>query len=262
MGDRGELPDLERANSARMYDYLLGGSQNFAADREVAERALSRYPQLRTVARQNRAFLGRGVRWCLDQGLRQFLDLGSGIPTIGSIHQIAHQLDPTARVAYVDNEPVAVEASRAVLAGLDTVSITQADLRSPDLVLTAPAVAGLLDLTRPVAVTALAVLHFVPDDLDTLLAGYRSALAPGSILMLSHSSDDVDDPALARHVREAAGTYRNTTTAATLRSRARIRQALGGPDRLVEPGLVDIVDWPRPQPGQPRTGIYGALART
>ncbi|ANY06178.1 SAM-dependent methyltransferase [Pseudonocardia sp. HH130630-07] len=264
MSDRPEPglePDLDRANAARMYDYLLGGSLNFAVDRDAAENALAHYPHLRDVAQSNRRFLGRAVRWCLDDGVHQFLDLGSGIPTAGNVHEIAHRSDPAARVAYVDNEPVAVQASRTVVADLDTVSITRADLRTPAAVLGAPTVTGLLDLDRPVAVIAVAVLHFVPGDLAELLDAYRAVLAPGSVVVLSHSSDDVDDPALARQVREAAATYANTSTSATLRTRAEIVAALGGADRLVGPGLVDVVDWPRAEPGTDRTGIYGAVAR-
>ncbi|MET0190694.1 MAG: SAM-dependent methyltransferase, partial [Pseudonocardia sediminis] len=134
------VPDLERANAARMYDYLLGGAHNFAVDREAADRALARRADLGEVARANRRFLGRVVRRCLDDGIDQFLDLGSGVPTVGNVHEIAHAAAPDARVAYVDIEPVAVAAGRSLVAGSDLVTVTHGDLREPAAVLGAPTV--------------------------------------------------------------------------------------------------------------------------
>ncbi|MDN5914079.1 MAG: SAM-dependent methyltransferase [Pseudonocardia sp.] len=255
------VPDLERANAARMYDYLLGGAHNFAVDREAADRALTRRADLAEVARANRRFLARAVRWCLDHDVDQFLDLGSGVPTVGNVHEIAHGYAPGARIAYVDIEPVAVAAGRSLVSGSDLVTVTHGDLRQPDSVLGAPTVAGLLDLTRPVAVLAVAVLHFVPGDRTALLDGYRRALAPGSVLALSHGSDDVDDPELAARVRAGVEAYRGTASEAHLRTRAEIVDALGGEDRLVPPGLVELEDWPVPQSARPGTGMFGALSR-
>ncbi|RZT86775.1 O-methyltransferase involved in polyketide biosynthesis [Pseudonocardia sediminis] len=255
------VPDLERANAARMYDYLLGGAHNFAVDREAAEHALARRADLGEVARANRRFLGRVVRRCLDEGIGQFLDLGSGVPTVGNVHEIAHAGAPDARVAYVDIEPVAVAAGRSLVAGSDLVTVTHGDLRDPAAVLGAPTVAQHLDLTRPVAVLAVAVLHFVPGDLTALLAGYRDALVPGSVLALSHGSDDVDDPELAARVRAGVEAYRGTASEAHLRTRAEIVDALGGADALLPPGLVDLEDWPDAQDTRPATGMVGAVAR-
>ena len=181
------------ANSARMYDYLLGGAQNFAVDREAVHAALARFPHLARSAQANRAFLRRVVRYCLTElGITQFLDLGSGVPTVGNVHEVAHALDPTARLVYVDHEPVAVAVARRLLADTHTVAVLQADLTDPATVLASAEVADTLDLTAPVAVLVLSVLRFVPDTANPAgaIATYLDALAPGSALALSHISDD------------------------------------------------------------------------
>src|SRR6202012_1061469 len=150
--------DFDRANAARMYDHFLGGGHNFAVDRDVAEKVAVGNPDIAAVARATRADLGRVVRWCRAAGIDQFLDLGSGVPTVGNVHEIAHQTHPGARVAYVDFEPVAVAHAQALLAqdpGGATVTIPRADLRDPASVLAAPGVADLLDLARPVALLAI-----------------------------------------------------------------------------------------------------------
>lgn len=250
--------DFDRANAARVYDYFLGGAHNFAVDRELAARVTEQHPEFTAVIRANRAFLGRVVEWCTAAGIDQFLDLGSGVPTVGNVHEIARRRLPTARVAYVDFEPVA--HAQHLLAGTEQVTITRADLRDPDSVLSAPGVAGLLDFSRPVALLAIAVLHFVDGALAPMLAHYRSVMAPGSVLGISHASDDHDDPTVAAHARAVAATYTDSATPLTLRSRAEIRSLLAGLE-LVEPGLVDVRDWPHPHPEDPGAGGYGALAR-
>lgn len=207
------------------------------------------------VCRANRAYLARAVGWCLrDAGISQFLDLGCGVPTVGNVHEVAHGIDPCARVAYVDFEPVAVTHAREIVAGLDTVSVTAADLREPDRVLTSPGVAGLLDFTRPVAVLAVGVLHFVPGDLSAIFARYRAALAPGSAVVLSHGSDDWDDAGLAATARAAAEGYRDSATPVTLRTRAELEALLAGLD-LEPPGLVDITAWPAPAGTTPTAAV-------
>jgi SAM-dependent methyltransferase len=258
--------DFDRPNAARMYDYLLGGAHNFAVDRELAERAIAGHPTLRYLAQANRGYLRRVVEWCLEEGIDQFLDLGSGVPTVGNVHEIAQASVPGARVAYVDFEPVAVAHAAEIIGALDTatdtetVTVTRADLRLPDTVLTAPGVAELLDFTRPVAVLAIAVLHFVDDDLAGILAAYRDVLAPGSVIALSHSTDDSDDPAVAASVRAVAEAYRGSATPLILRDRAAIAAILGGLD-VVAPGTVDIVDWPHPDPAAERTSVYSSVGR-
>jgi trans-aconitate methyltransferase len=253
--------DYERANAARMYDWFLGGSHNFAVDREQAARVLEHLPDIVTIARANRAYLGRVVRWCAERGIDQFLDLGSGVPTVGNVHEVARRVARAARVAYVDFEPVAVAHGRELLAGDDAATVTFADLRDPPGVMTAPGVAGLLDLTRPVAVLAVAVLHFVPDQprpVADLLRDYWSHLVPGSVLAFSHSSHDQDDEALGARVQAGADAYRGSATESTLRSRAELRALLHGL-AVVPPGIVDVTAWPAPRPGADPAGLYAGV---
>jgi hypothetical protein len=212
--------DFERANAARMYDFLLGGGHNFAVDRAQVAKVLAGHPGADYLARANRAYLGRVVRWCLEQGVNQFLDLGSGVPTVGNVHEIAHQVDRTARIAYVDFEPVAVAHACEILTEVATVSLTHADIREPRTVLEAPGVVDLLDFTRPVAVLAVAVLHFIPEDIADILAAYQAPLAAGSVVALSHASDDQDDPVVAAAIQAASRGYRGSATEITLRRRA------------------------------------------
>lgn len=247
--------DVERANVARMYDYWLGGAHNFAVDRAQADRIEASNHTARHAARSNRDFLRRVVQRCLADGIDQFLDLGSGVPTVGNVHEVA----PTARVAYVDHEVVAVTHSRQILATVDRATITLADLADAETVLGAPGVAGLLDFSRPVAVLAIAVLHYVPGDLTALLAPYRERLAPGSALAISHVTDEQPDPDLTARIRAAAVEFRHSANPVTLRSRAELTAALGGP--LVEPGLVDVTDWPVARPSVATVGMACALAR-
>jgi hypothetical protein len=253
-----------KPNLARMYDYYLGGSHNFAVDRQEADRALRDAPHARTFALANRAFLGRVVRWLLRAGIDQFLDLGSGIPTVGNVHEIAHATHPHVRVAYVDIEPVAVAAASAMLDGEPRVTITQADVRDPRVVLSAPGVAELLDFGRPVAVLALAVLHAVPDadDPAAVLAGYREVCAPGSYLAVSHlsaTSFSTTQQAVVRDVLD------RTPTPVTMRTPEQIAAMLAGWE-LVDPGVVLLPAWHRdtpPDPDEPDSGAngYAALAR-
>ncbi len=260
--EQGEFPeagiDFDRANAARMYDYMLGGAHNFAIDRDQVAQAVAGYPGLVALARANRAYLDRVVRWCVEQGIEQFLDLGSGVPTVGNVHEIAHRLNPAVRVAYVDFEPVAVAHAQEIVAALDTVTATRADLRVPRSVLDAPGVAGLLDFTRPVALLAVAVLHFVPGDIAAILGRYRAALVSGSVVAISHGSVDQDDPELGAHIRGAADGYQSSATPVTLRSREQLRALLDGLD-LVPPGLVDVTRWPKPHPEIPPVGFYAAV---
>lgn len=250
---------LGQPNAARMYDFLLGGTQNFAADRRAAEMVIAANPGTVTAARANRAFLRRVVVWCLEHGIDQFLDLGSGVPTVGNVHEVALHAEPRARVAYVEIEPVAVAHTAEILSGVDQATITHADIREPASVLAAGGVAGLLDFSRPVAVLATAILHFLPGDLAGMATGYRRALAPGSVVAISHASDDTDDAEVGEAMRAGCETYRMSTTPMTLRSRAELRALLDGLE-LVEPGLVDVTDWPVAASPPHPVGGYGAVA--
>lgn len=235
--------DLRRPSAARVYDYYLGGAHNFAADREMADKAIAMWPDLPLIMQANRAFLRRAVRFCVAAGVRQFLDLGSGIPTVGNVHEVATAADPDTRVVYADIDPVAVTHSRAILDDDPRTSVVQADLRRPDLLLRRPEVTSLLDLGQPVAVMMVAVLHFVPDadDPPAIIAGYRDAMAPGSFLVMSHATHEGQPQRADEHQQ----LYQRTATPMSMRSRAEVTTLFDGFD-LVDPGVAYLPLW-RPE---------------
>ena len=232
--------DLERPSAARVYDYLLGGSHNFAVDRALATTILQAFPEAMEDAQANRAFLRRAVKVCIEAGVRQFIDVGSGIPTAGSVHQVAQQYAPDARVVYVDLDPVAVAHSHAMLADDDQATAIQADLRRPWSILGSPQTRELIDFDAPVALLTVAVFHFVSDEDQParILAEYAERLAPGSHLVLSHVASDIN-PEMARRLTELSA---RTTTPGTLRSHAEVSALFHG-WRLIEPGLVAVPLW-------------------
>jgi hypothetical protein len=227
-----------------MYDYLLGGHHNFAADRAAAEAASKHFPDLPLILRANRTFLRRAVTFVSEQGIDQFLDLGSGIPTVGNVHEVAQELNPAARVVYVDIDPVAVTHSAALLESNPQAAVVQADVRDPDVILAHPAVQDLLDLRRPVAILLVAVLHFLPDTAETqqLVALLRERMVSGSYLVISHAS--VEGLGLELRAR-AQAEYARSGNPMTMRTRAEIGAFFEGLD-LVEPGLVPVPLW-RPE---------------
>lgn len=235
--------DVTRPNAARMYDYFLGGAHNLAIDRELADQTIAIMPAIVSTARANRAFLQRGVQYCMAAGIRQYLDLGSGIPTVGHVHEVAHRIDRSARVAYVDIEPVAVAQTKRLLADVPTATVTKADITEPKQVLAAPGVAELLDFSQPIAVVACACLHFVPDSADPVgvLAVYRDNLVPGSALVFSHGASSLTDEQSELMV----ALYNQTTQPGHRRTQEDIEAMLAGWN-LVEPGLVDAAEW-RPE---------------
>ncbi|HEY4453792.1 MAG TPA: SAM-dependent methyltransferase [Pseudonocardiaceae bacterium] len=242
-----EQVDYQRPSSARMYDYLLGGGQNFAVDRDAAEAAAAAFPHFRAAVRANRSYLGRAAAYLAKNGIDQFLDLGSGIPTAGNVHEVVHRYNPNARVAYVDREPVAVAHASGLLADEPLVTITQADIRSPQDVLSAPTVADLLDLDRPIAVLAMGILHFLSDDDDPfgMLAAYRDASCSGSYLAISHANQvTLTD----EQVQGFLDAYARTPTPTLFRTVEEIRRLLDG-YKLIEPGLVLAPFWHPDQPG-------------
>lgn len=232
--------DLSRPNAARVYDYYLGGSHNFAADREMAEHAIELWPELPALIGANRSFLRRAVRSLARAGVHQFLDLGSGIPTVGNVHEIAQQAAPDSSVVYVDSDPVAVAHSRHILADDDRTAVIQADLREPARLLSHPTVCDLLDWERPVALLMVAVLHFVPDSDNPagIVTQYRDALFSGSYLVLSHASQDGHEQTATQHQT----LYSRTATPMTMRTRPEITALLEGFD-LLDPGLVHPPLW-------------------
>ena len=238
-----DVIDLETPSAARMYDYYLGGSHNFAADRRLAEAALRAWPETPSMCRANRAFLRRAVTFLAEQGVDQFLDLGSGIPTEGNVHEIARAVRPGARTVYVDSDAVAYAHGRALLQGDPRATYLQADLRNPEAVLSSPQVTGFLDLDRPVAVLMLMTLHFVPDsdDPEGIVTAYREAVAPGSYFVFSHGTNEYR-PADTGGITKV---YTQASHGIVPRDRARIQELAAGWE-LLEPGLVDVILW-RPE---------------
>ncbi|TCO59770.1 SAM-dependent methyltransferase [Actinocrispum wychmicini] len=232
--------DVNLPNAARIYDYWLGGSHNFGPDRTLAEQVLTIMPGIRDAVRLNRAFLARAARFMVQSGIRQFLDVGSGIPTVGNLHEIVQRMDPECRVVYVDRDSIAVSHSELMLGHNKNAAVVQADLRDRDGILNADAARPLLDLSQPVGLFMLLLLHFVPDEWDPagIVAGYRDALASGSYIAISHVAADSGTPGLT----EAIEAYKSTQTLPTPRTREQLLPFFAGFD-LVEPGLVGCAEW-------------------
>ncbi|RJL34044.1 SAM-dependent methyltransferase [Bailinhaonella thermotolerans] len=250
--------DPRTPNVARMYDYYLGGKDNYAADREAAEKVIALLPQITGIARANRAFLGRAVRHLTGLGVRQFLDIGAGLPTQENVHQVAQRHAPGARVVYADHDPVVLVHARALLANNAGTHVVQGDLRDPGAVF--EAAADHLDLDRPVAVILCAILHFLPDDAEAerVVAAIRSRLVPGGALVISHGfkGDFADDK-----MGEAQRAYSQTAGQLTPRSRQAIAGYFGDL-ALEEPGLVHVQAWRPDTPVEvdPATpGFLGAV---
>jgi S-adenosyl methyltransferase len=233
--------DVTTPNVARMYDYSLGGKDNFAADREAVEKVLAVAPGLPAGARANRRFLGRAVRYVAGRGVHQFVDLGAGLPSQGNVHEVAREVRPDARVVYVDHDPVVAVHARAILAGDDRSAAIQADLRRPEGVLGHEAVARLIDFSRPVAVLFVASLHFVTDEEDPagIVRAFADRMADGSYLILSHVTHDGQRP---EQVQVAKYVYRGATAPWVFRGRDEVLRLFDG-FTLVEPGLVRLSQW-------------------
>ena len=237
--------EFERPSSARVYDYLLGGAAHGAVDRALGDRLTRSQPGMVEVARENRAFLRRAVRFLLAAGLDQFLDLGSGVPTMGNVHEVVARSRSGARVAYTDVDSIAALHGQHLLAALPTATYTAVDIADVDAVLSSPGVAGLLDLRRPVGLLAFSVLQHVREDAAGLVAEYLRRLAPGSALALSHFTDD--DPRTGPWIEAETAAYPRAVPRA--RTRAEVAELVAGVD-LVDPGLVWADEW-RPEPGRP-----------
>jgi hypothetical protein len=245
VGDWSVGVDIERPSAARMYDYYLGGSHNFAADREAAEQVIKAIPNVREIAVANRAFLRNAVLHMLDLGVRQFLDVGSGIPTVGNVHEVAQAVDPVAWVVYVDTDPVAVAHGQQLLRGNDRATAIAADLRDPQSILAHRRLRQTLDLAAPVGLLIVSVLHFLDDaDAYPAVAELRAALPPGSCLAISHVATE----GIARDSSDAAAAVyqRSTSPGGTARTRGQIMMFFGDYG-LLEPGLVWVSQW---QPGR------------
>jgi S-adenosyl methyltransferase len=240
--------DPTRSSVARIYDYLLGGTHNFSTDRDVVRTLEAIEPQARAIARANRAFLGRATRFLVEAGIRQFIDIGSGIPTQGNVHEIVQRYDPQTQVVYVDHDPVAVAHSNAILAGNPNAAVIQADLTEPDEILRHPTTQRVIDFDRPVGLLLVAVLHFLPDEQhpELIVARLRDALVPGSHLVISHGTHQ-DRPVTTEAVSKV---YQRAVAhgQAKTRSAGEIARFFDGFD-LVEPGLQYGPLWRPDSPG-------------
>jgi hypothetical protein len=266
-GPRSAGIDTSVPNVARIYDYILGGKDNFAADRQAAQQLLAALPDIAGTVRDNRAFIGRVVRYLAGQvGVRQFLDLGAGLPTQDCVHETAQAIEPDARVVYVDNDPVACLHGQALLGPGDRVGFVLGDLRRPAEILQNPEVRARLDFSQPVGVLCACALHFVPDEDEPhqIVAGYRDHLAPGSYLAISHgiaAATPEDDPTGA--VQSVTNVYRNASAQIHVRPVREIERFFDGFE-IIEPGVTWIGRW-RPDPGTRPAGrpnsLYGGLGR-
>lgn len=262
MSDRGfpaSRLDTGKPHPARMYDYWLGGRDNYEVDRDAAERVLATLPRIRDGIRENRAFLRRAVRAVVESGVRQIIDIGTGIPTSPNTHEVAQATAPDTRVAYIDNDPIVGVHAQARLTGAEGTGFALADLLDPDGILRHPVVRQLIDFDRPVALLLVAVVHFITDPQrpEQIIATLRDALPSGSWLVLSHGTNDT----AVHDTSDAVAVYRGATATLNLRPR---RQVLGFFDgfELAEPGLVTIGEWrPEPDAQVTRFGLFAGAGR-
>jgi hypothetical protein len=264
-----ELPseiDTSKPHPARMYDYALGGKNHFAADREMADKVLQGSPTGRTIARENRAFLGRAARYLAGEAdIRQFLDIGTGLPTTNNVHEVVQAVAPTARVVYVDNDPMVLAHARALLTSSPEgrTAYIHADLHHPTAILSDPATRDVLDFNRPVALMLVAILHFIPDSDKPaeIIATLLDALPSGSYLVASHGTAE-HNPAEAAAVLHA---YREGGIPFQLRDSDEFARLAFSGLELVPPGVVLVSEWrpegtgPRPLPSE--VSCYGGVAR-
>ena len=248
--------DTSVAHPARVYDYWLGGKTNFAPDREAAQVITAQFPTAPATARANRAFMQRAVRFLAEQGVDQFLDLGTGIPTSPNVHEVAQAVNPAVRVVYADNDPIVLAHARALLAShpAGKTAYIHADLRDPEAILAHPELAATLDLSRPVGLLLVAVLHFLPDEADPwgVVARLLAALPSGSYLVASHGTADGTD--LSRSAAALAAA-RRVGYALIPRDRAEVARFFNGLE-LVEPGVVPVREWRPDGPPSRAQGVF------
>lgn len=250
--------DTSRPHPARMYDYYLGGKDNYAVDREAAAAVMRLLPEARAIAQENRAFLQRAVRYLVGEaGIRQIIDVGTGIPAAGNVHEVAHQVSPGVRVAYVDNDPIVHVHASALLTGQGSTSIVLADLRDPEGILTHPGVRELIDFNEPVALLLIAIMHFITDDDDPrrIISSFHGTFAPGSYLALSHATADFHSYAVTSGTVKV---YDNATAPLRWRSHTEVTALFDGWD-LIDPGVVQVPLW-RPERVPPRARDLAKIA--
>ncbi|TVY99680.1 SAM-dependent methyltransferase [Trebonia kvetii] len=235
------MPDFGVPSPARMYDYYLGGKDHFPADREAAERVIAAYPQARTLALANRRFLERAVKFLAGKGIRQFIDLGTGLPTSPNVHEVAQGIQQDARVVYVDNDPVVTVHGRALCGQDDGVTVIDGDIRQPEAVFTNSQLTDRIDLSQPVALLCVAVLHFITEDEQPrkIVAALQRQMVPGSYLVISHVATDGADKTIIDEITDA---YLGATSPVVPRAGSAIRDLFNELD-LAAPGLTDVARW-------------------
>ncbi|MFJ6123834.1 SAM-dependent methyltransferase [Streptomyces griseoviridis] len=258
-GVRADGIDTSKPHPARIYDYLLGGKDNYDVDRQAADALAAAAPEVRIGVRANRDFMRRAVRYVVGDGVRQILDVGTGLPTSPNVHETAHEIAPDVRVAYVDNDPIVNAHADALLSRSGATSIVLGDLRDPRAILDDPDVRAVIDFDRPVALLLVAVVHFLTDADDPagIVATLRDALPDGSYLVLTHATSDFADRTAAQAV------YSKASASLNLRARAEVERFFDGFE-LLEPGLAQVPFWRPAGPPPPRSheiGFYGGVAR-
>ena len=246
-------------NVARVYDYMLGGKDNFAVDRELGDQLLAAFPESAWIARQNREFAGRAVCYCAEQGVSQFLDIGSGLPTMSNVHQVARRVIPGAKVVYVDNDKVANSHAEALLTTSDGVAAILGDVRAPEQILADVRARRLLDLSKPFVVLMTAILHFVTDEEkpEELVRVFRNAMPADSFLVLTHATHDWQPEESERATRM----YQRASAPLVTRSRIDIATLFRGLE-LVEPGLVRTSRWrPAEESTAEFSDLFGGVGR-
>jgi S-adenosyl methyltransferase len=265
MAGKSAKLDTTKPHAARMYDYYLGGKDHFAADRETAEATMKSWPSVRVAVRENRAFLGRAVRYlAAEAGIRQFLDIGTGLPSASNVHEVAQSVAPESRIVYVDNDPVVLVHARALLKGAPEgrTAYIEADLREPRRILADPVTRQTLDFSKPVALMLVAILHFVvdADQPAAILRTLLGALVPGSYLVASHVTSEHDPVG----IRQVERIYRQAGVQAQDRTVDEFTKLAFSGLRLVDPGVVLVSDWRRdgtsPRPPATAVNWYGGVA--
>jgi hypothetical protein len=256
----GAVLDTGIASVARVYDYLLGGKDNFAVDRQLGDELKAAFPDSVWISRQNRAFIGRAVTYCAEQGITQFLDIGSGLPTMENVHEVARRVHPEAAVVYVDNDAIALAHANALLATSEGVVAMYGDVREPGKILADVREQGLLDLTKPFVVLLAAILHFITDDEDPIgiVRAFSGAMPSGSYLILTTAHHDAKPEESAR----AEKMYKRASSPMVTRSKSAIAAYFEGFE-LAEPGLACTCEWRAPEPPEydDPADLYGGVGR-
>jgi O-methyltransferase involved in polyketide biosynthesis len=248
--------DIDKPSPARIYDVFLGGKDNYEVDRAAAKVAVQNGPDIPRAARENRAFLARAIRFAVEAGITQFIDLGTGLPTQGNVHEVAQSMVSDAHVVYTDNDPIVLAHARALLPPSKTTTVIQADVREPETILDHPSTRALIDFTRPVGIIMLAVLHFATDEqARNTIEMFREAVVPGSHLILSHSTVE------GHPGSQAVDAWKNATSRLRSRTRAEIEELFQGFE-LVDPGVVWVPQWrPHTGRGEGTRWMYAGVGR-